>query len=107
MPRELWVTNTNFGGRPAEAAVAVKFVHEGIPRQKSPEKTGKCEGAGGRGVVSDRAYNIWPFFTLQVRRSVLPFKRHTDCVFLEVCRTIDNTSVLVLKTLVACIETHV
>ena len=56
MPRELWVTNTNSGGRPAEAA-AVKFVHKGIPRQKSPEKTGKC---GGRGVVSDRAYNIWP-----------------------------------------------
>ena len=23
MPRELWVTNTKFGGRPAEAAVAV------------------------------------------------------------------------------------
>ena len=67
MPRELWVTNTNFGGRTAEAAVAVKFVHEGIPRQKSPEKTGKCGGAGDRGVVSDRAYNIWPFFTLQVR----------------------------------------
>jgi len=67
MPRELWVTNTNFGGRPAEAAVAVKFVHKGIPRQKSPEKTGKCGGGGGRGVVSDRAYNIWPFFTLQVR----------------------------------------
>ena len=48
MPRELWVTNTNFGGRPAEAAVAVKFVHKGIPRQKSPEKTGKC-GRGPRG----------------------------------------------------------
>ena len=67
MPRELWVTNTNFGGRPAEAAVAVKFVHKGIPRQKSPEKTGKCGGAGSRGVVSDRAYNIWPLITLQVR----------------------------------------
>ena len=65
MPRELWVTNTNFGGRPAEAAVAGKFVHKGIPRQKSPEK--KCGGGGGRVVVSDRAYNIWPFFTLQVR----------------------------------------
>ena len=50
-----------------EAAVAVKFVHKGIPLHKSPEKTGKCGRAGGRGVVSDRAYNIWPFFTLQVR----------------------------------------
>ena len=109
MPRELWVTNTNFGGRPAEAAVAVKFVHKSIPCKKSPEKTGKCEGAGGRGVVSDRAYNIWPFFTLQGRRSVLPFKRRTrqDCVFLEeVCRTIANTSVVVLKMLVVCIEAH-
>ena len=67
MPRELWVTNTNFGGRLAEAAVAVKFVHKGIPRKKSPEKTGKYGGGEGRGVVSDRAYNIWPFFTLQVR----------------------------------------
>ena len=67
MPRELWVTNTNFGCRPGEAAVAVKFVHKGIPRQKSREKTGKYGGAGGRGVVSDKAYNIWPFFTLQVR----------------------------------------
>ena len=62
MPRELWVTNTNFGGRPAEAAVAVKFVHRGIPRQKSLEKAGKCGRAGGRGVVSDKAYIIWPFF---------------------------------------------
>ena len=36
----------------------------------------------------------------------MPFKRHTrhDCVFLEVCRIIDNTSVLVLKMLVICIE---
>ena len=67
MPRELWVTNTIFGGRPPEAAVAMKFVHKGIPRQKSPEKTGICGGGGGRGVVSDRAYNICPFFTLQVR----------------------------------------
>ena len=67
MPRELWVTNTSFGGRPAEAAVAVKFVHKGVLRQKSPEKPGKCRGRGGRGVVSDRAYNMWPFFTLQVR----------------------------------------
>ena len=66
MPRELWVTNTNFGGRPAEAAVAVKFVHKGIPRQKSPEKTGKC-GGRGREVVSDRTYNFSSFFTLQVR----------------------------------------
>ena len=44
------------------------------------------------------------------RRSVLPFKRHTrhGCVFLEeVCRTIDNSSVLVVKMLVVCIETHV
>ena len=24
MPRELWVTNTNFGGRPAEAVVIVR-----------------------------------------------------------------------------------
>ena len=52
------------------------------------------------------------FFTLQVRekRSVLPFKRHTryGCVFLkEVCRTIDSTSVLVLKMLVVCIEARV
>ena len=40
----------------------------------------------------------------------MPFKRHTrhGCVFLkEVCRTIDNTSVLVLKMLVVCIEAHV
>ena len=66
MPRELWVTNTNFGGRPVEAVVAVKLVHKGIPRQNSPEKMGKCGGAGGRGVVSHRAYNTWPFFTLQV-----------------------------------------
>ena len=66
MPRELWLT-TNFGGRPAEAAVAVKFVHKRIPRQKNPRKTGKCGGGGGREVVSDRAYNISPFFTLQVR----------------------------------------
>ena len=37
------------------------------------------------------------------------FKRHTrhDRVFLEeVCRTIDNTSVLVLRMLVVCIEAH-
>ena len=67
MPRELWVTNTIFGGWPAQAAVALKFVHRGIPHQKSLEKAGKCGGAGGRGVVSDKAYNIWPFFTLQVR----------------------------------------
>ena len=67
MPRELWVTNTNFGGRPVEAVVAVKLVHKGIPRQNSPEKMGKCGGAGGREVVSDTAYNIWPLFTLQVR----------------------------------------
>ena len=44
MPRELWVTNTNFGGRPAEAAVAVKFIHKGIPRQKTLKNTGKFEG---------------------------------------------------------------
>ena len=39
----------------------------------------------------------------------MPFKRHTrhDCVFLEVCRIIDNTSVLVLNMLVVCIEAHV
>ena len=67
MPRELWVTNTHFDGRPAEAAVAVKFVYKGIPRQKKQKKTGKCSGGGGRGVVSDRAYNIWPIFTLPVR----------------------------------------
>ena len=47
MHRELWVTNTNFGGRPAEAAVAVKFVHEGIPRQKSPDKRANAGGARG------------------------------------------------------------
>ena len=37
------------------------------------------------------------------------FKRHTrhDCVFLQVCRTIDSTSVLILKMLVVCIEAHV
>ena len=44
MPRELLVTNTNFGGRPAEAAVAVKFVHNGFPRQKSPEKRANAGG---------------------------------------------------------------
>ena len=40
----------------------------------------------------------------------MPFKRHTryDCILLEeVCRTIDNTSVLVLKILVVSIEAHV
>ena len=32
----------------------------------------------------------------------------TDCMFLQqVRRTIDNTSVLVLKMLVVCIEAHV
>ena len=37
----------------------------------------------------------------------IPGIRH-DCIFLEeVCRTIDNTSVLVLKMLVVCIEAHV
>ena len=55
--------------------VAVKFVHKCIPDKKSQEKTGKCGGAGGSGMVSDRAYNIWSFFSLQLRRrSVLPFK---------------------------------
>ena len=49
MPRELWVTDTNFGGRPTEAAVAVKFVHKGIPRQKSPEKRANAEGRRPRG----------------------------------------------------------
>ena len=49
MPRELWVTSTNFGGRPAKAAVAVKFVHKGIPRQKRPEKRQMCGGRGARG----------------------------------------------------------
>ena len=67
MPRQLWVTNTKFGGRLAEAAVAVNFVHKGIPRQKSPDNMGKCRGGGGRGVVSDRAHNIWWFFNFQVR----------------------------------------
>ena len=38
MPRELCVTNTNFGGRPGEAAVTENLVHKGIPRQKIPEK---------------------------------------------------------------------
>ena len=47
MPRELWVTNTNFGGRPAAAAVAVKLVHKGIPRRKSPEKRANAGGARG------------------------------------------------------------
>ena len=40
----------------------------------------------------------------------MPFKRHTrhDCILLEeVCWTTDNTSVLVLKMLVVCIEAHV
>ena len=40
----------------------------------------------------------------------MSFKRHTrhGCVFLEeLCGTIDNTSVLVLKMLVVCIEAHV
>ena len=39
----------------------------------------------------------------------MPFKRHTrhDGVFLQVCRTIDNTSVLVLNMLVVGIEAHV
>ena len=68
-------------------------------------------------MVSDRAYNTWPLFTLKVREKeclavqttygVLRSTRH-GCVFLEgVCRTIDNTSVLVLKMLVICIEAHV
>ena len=47
MSRELWVANTNFDGRPAEATVAMNFFHKGIPRQKSPEKTGKCGGGAG------------------------------------------------------------
>ena len=46
MPRELWVT-TNFGRRPAGAAIAVKFVHKGILRQKSPEKNGQMRGGAG------------------------------------------------------------
>ena len=94
-----------------EAAVAMKFVHKGIPRQKSSEKTGKCGGAEDREVVSDTANNIWPLFTLQVReKECLAFKGHTrhDCVFLkEVCTTIDNTSVLVMKMLVVSVEAHV
>ena len=49
MPRELWVTDTNFGGRPAEAVVAVQFVHKGIPRQKRPEKRANAEGAEAAG----------------------------------------------------------
>ena len=56
MPREFWVTNTSFGGRPAEAAVAVKFAHKGIPRQKIPEKTGKC--GGGRGPRSGERQGV-------------------------------------------------
>ena len=44
MPRELWVNITNFGGRPAEAAVAVKFVHKGIPRQKAQKKRANVGG---------------------------------------------------------------
>ena len=84
MPRELWVTNTIFGGRLAEAAVAVKFVHKGIPRQTSPEKTGKYEGGWDRGVVSDRAYNIWPFFTLQVREK--------ECLVLQTTYQVQDTT---------------
>ena len=60
MPGELWVTITNVGGRAAEAAVAVKFL--GYSTAKKPRINGQMRG--GRGVVSDRAYNIWPFFTL-------------------------------------------
>ena len=39
----------------------------------------------------------------------MPLKRHSihDRVLLEVCRTIDNTSVPVLKMLVVSIEVHV
>ena len=46
MPQELWVTNTDFGGRPAEAAVAVKFVHKGIPAKKAQKKRANAGGAG-------------------------------------------------------------
>ena len=64
MPRELWVTNTNFGGRPAEAAVAVKFVHKGSPRQKSPEKTSKC--GGGRGPRGGERQGVQYFAVLHL-----------------------------------------
>ena len=49
MPRELWVTNTNFGSRPAEAAVAVKFVLKGIPTKKTQKKRANAGGAGAAG----------------------------------------------------------
>ena len=49
MPRELWVNITNFGGRPAEAAVAVKFVHKGIPRQKAQKKRANVGEPGAAG----------------------------------------------------------
>ena len=44
MPRELWVTNTNFGGRPAEAAVAVKKA------QKKRANAGGPRGGERQGV---------------------------------------------------------
>ena len=49
-------------------------------------------------------------FFCEGRRSVLPFKRHSrhDRVLLEeVCRTMDNTSISVLKMLAESIEAHV
>ena len=64
-------------------------------------------------MVSYRAYNIWPFITLQVREKErvglqTTYRTRHGCVFLEdVCRIIDNTSVLVLKMLVVCREAHV
>ena len=47
MPRELWVTNTIFGGRPAEAAVAVKFCAQGYSPPKKPRKNGQMRGGRG------------------------------------------------------------
>ena len=82
-----------------------------FPAKKSPEKTGKYGGGEGRGVVSDRAYNIWPFFTLQVREKeclALQTTYKTRLRILEeVCRTKDNTSILVLKMLAVCVEARV
>ena len=67
-----------------EAAVAMKFVHKGIPRQKMPEKTSKCGVGEGRGVVSDMAYNIWPFSSLQVREK--------ECLALQTTYLVQDTA---------------
>ena len=97
--------------RPAEAAVAVKFVHKGIPAKKAQKKRANAGGARG-GERQGVQYLAVLHLTSKGEgvscpsNDILRSTRH-GCVFLEVCRPIDNTSVLVLKMLVVCIEAHV